>query len=155
MRDRLLEVLEEFADVQIAHETDVGAEAMRAARHPLGTRAKRGPPTRSVLLARAKKLERLLVRAAERPVTHPKASPYAMPYPMPITLRSRPKVILHELLNQAGFPVHLRDVVGWPRHDQGAAYLWARAFLGGAENLPPPEFLVREFGWGAGGGIGL
>jgi hypothetical protein len=49
---------------------------------------------------------------------------------------------LEDALYRAGF-VPGRSIDTWSRARQGQAYLWARAFLAGDENLPPPEFLVR------------
>jgi hypothetical protein len=56
---------------------------------------------------------------------------------------ARSRLTLAALLARAGYDVGLVVVRTWPRHMQGEAYLWARAFVDGREDLPAPGFVVN------------
>jgi hypothetical protein len=55
---------------------------------------------------------------------------------------AKARLELARLLARAGHPVGVTVVHTWPRHLQGEAYLWARAFVDGREDLPAPGFVV-------------
>jgi hypothetical protein len=55
---------------------------------------------------------------------------------------ARSRLALAALLARAGHDVGLVVVRTWPRRMQGEAYLWARAFVDGREDLPAPGFVV-------------
>jgi hypothetical protein len=54
----------------------------------------------------------------------------------------RARLALVVILRQAGRPVSLITIHRWSREMQGQAYLWARAFLEGREDVPPPPFVA-------------
>lgn len=54
---------------------------------------------------------------------------------------AKARLVLADLLARAGYPVGLVVIHTWPRHVQGEAYLWARAFLDGREDLDAPLFV--------------
>lgn len=56
---------------------------------------------------------------------------------------ARGRLVLVSALARAGHTVALATVHAWSRPDQGAAYLWAMAFLAGREDLPPPWHVVE------------
>lgn len=56
---------------------------------------------------------------------------------------ARARLALVEVLHQAGEKVSLATVHTWTRAQQGEAYLWARAYLLGREDLPAPEHVAR------------
>lgn len=56
---------------------------------------------------------------------------------------ARARLVLVELLRSAGHAVSLPTVHRWSRAQQGQAYLWARAFLEGREDLYAPAFVVE------------
>lgn len=58
---------------------------------------------------------------------------------------AKARLALADLLWKAGHPVSLVTIHTWPRHVQGEAYLWARAFVDGREDLAAPAF-VQEAG---------
>jgi hypothetical protein len=62
----------------------------------------------------------------------------------PSPLRRRAIGVLHDLLFRAGYDVGFTTLYAWPRAWQGDAYLWAVRFLGGEENVPPPEHVTAR-----------
>lgn len=128
------EVLEEFADVQGQHERAIRVDAMLAARHGPDVRPRRQGPGHVAL-----RLPAWDEAAAERRAKGLRASRL---------LRVRAASALSAMLLQADLPVRTNDVLAWPRPVQGDVYLWVRAFLGGREDIPPPEFLFNFVGWG-------
>lgn len=54
------------------------------------------------------------------------------------SMGSKARLALASVLARAGAPVSLVTIHGWSRAQQGSAYLWAIAFLAGAEDTPPP-----------------
>jgi len=53
------------------------------------------------------------------------------------------RLALASLLLRAGYNVSLVTIHTWSRETQGRAYLWARAFVDGREDLPAPPFVVE------------
>jgi hypothetical protein len=53
------------------------------------------------------------------------------------------RLALVRILAKTGHFVSLITVHQWTRQQQGQAYLWARAFLLGREDVPAPEWVTR------------
>jgi hypothetical protein len=54
---------------------------------------------------------------------------------------------LRAVLRRAGYDVAVADLARWSRPLQGAAYLWARDFAAGREDLPPPPHVALNGIW--------
>lgn len=51
------------------------------------------------------------------------------------------RLALADVLRRAGAETSLVTIHTWSRAQQGQAYLWARGFLDGREDVPPPMFV--------------
>jgi hypothetical protein len=56
---------------------------------------------------------------------------------------ARARLVLASMLERAGFDVGVATIHTWSRPMQGAAYLWALAFLEGREDVPPPRHVFE------------
>lgn len=54
---------------------------------------------------------------------------------------------LRAVLRRAGYDVTVAELGRWSRPMQGQAYLWARDFAEGREDLPVPEWVAIEGVW--------
>ena len=70
------------------------------------------------------------------------------PFPSskPRNMGQAARLALHELLRMAGAETSLVTIRGWSRARQASAYVWARAFLDGREDLPPPLHVLWKGG---------